>query len=989
MDTIYINENYKSSFILEHGKEIKKVIIPAGVMSHEIRIPLSSFPNIEEFFIGGNSNFEFSNGILYYTYQDNISKQSYREIKYVSKSVRNLHIEHDVRDINNWHGIEKITVDENNTAFTVFDKMLMDKSMEKVYIVFSDDEEMIIPKGVKNIDYFAFANCEKLKRIVFPATYTWKELPWTINEKVKAPEIVIEGERISYADGIIFDNLLGRALIYLGDTQCCRIPINITTSYSIGDVFNNVESFEIDDHHPTFSSVDGIILDKTQTKLIFYPRKRTEFIIPETVTEICNAAVSDCYNLEHIIIPENVKKTGWFAFSRCYRLKSVVIPKELKEIGDSAFSCCENLRNVEFLDPDPGDFSRAFDKCESDPIEGVYYVAHMACGFDFDYKGELRIRNGTTVLIDMCFNTYSEAKMKSDSLFLPASMKKIGLLDIPLKQINVDENNKLFRSVDGILFSNNMKQLIRYPEERHGKTFAVPEGVESIEEFAFYNCKHLRKVILPDSIKTIGEYAFSETIKGSLSIELPSTPITIDEVALTPAIYYKYGGKSLEQDLILKIRYKNTFIPVQLLGNWKENKDEFNLAEFFETGDFGTKKSLFFDVKTPEYKRFMALYLVLFNGDVECGKYLLRIKNKLTEDPMYADLLEFIDFKQIKESANKLSANNTSKKVSLSKWSIKNLPDGTYEIEKYKGKETIVEIPDEYNGVRITSIGESAFSGERFKSCTEIKKVIVPDSIKIIKENAFEYCWDLQEINLPDSLTAIGEEAFFDCNSLKEIRLPQQLTTISYGCFHGCSNMRNINMGKSVITIEEVAFFACTALEEIELSESLQYIESFSFCMCEKLKNIYLPHGLSELGMSPFSDCYSLKEINVSEKNEKYSSIEGVLFDKLGKRIICYPGGRGPVYAIPDGVEVIGENAFEGCKSLTSITLPDSVRRIENQAFRGCSSLKEIEIPESVEHIGDVFIELNSDFVVYAPLGSYAYEHCLQLRGVLVIDSSK
>ena len=86
-------------------------------------------------------------------------------------------------------------------------------------------------------------------------------------------------------------------------------------------------------------------------------------------------------------------------------------------------------------------------------------------------------------------------------------------------------------------------------------------------------------------------------------------------------------------------------IPLKLIDNWNENTEERRLAEFIETNDIDRKKELFREVKTSEYKRFMAFYLVMAQEDADCGKYLSRIRKKLAEDPDYATLIDHLGMK--------------------------------------------------------------------------------------------------------------------------------------------------------------------------------------------------------------------------------------------------------------------------------------------------------------------------------------------------------
>ena len=110
------------------------------------------------------------------------------------------------------------------------------------------------------------------------------------------------------------------------------------------------------------------------------------------------------------------------------------------------------------------------------------------------------------------------------------------------------------------------------------------------------------------------------------------------------------------------------------------------------------------------------------------------------------------------------------------------LEDGTVEITGYSGEDTVVVIPDEIDGKKVTSIGISAFFG-----CSGLTEITIPEGVKSIREGTFSKCKNLTEITLPEGVTSIGKWAFSGCSSLTEITLPEGVTTIEHNAFSGCS----------------------------------------------------------------------------------------------------------------------------------------------------------------------------------------------------------
>ena len=199
------------------------------------------------------------------------------------------------------------------------------------------------------------------------------------------------------------------------------------------------------------------------------------------------------------------------------------------------------------------------------------------------------------------------------------------------------------------------------------------------------------------------------------------------------------------------------------------------------------------------------------------------------------------------------------------------------------------------------------------------------------------------------SVTSIGSDAFYGCSSLTDITIPEGVTSIDRYAFGGCSGLTSITIPEGVISIGNSAFAKCRGLTTVTMPRSLEIIEHSAFYGCSSLTSITIPEGItSEYIKYAFGECKSLIDINVSNNNQKYASVSGVLFSKDCTELIRCPEGKIGAYVIPEGVTRIGDNAFSNCTGLTDITIPKGVKNIENAAFTGCSGLTSITIPESV-----------------------------------------
>ena len=289
----------------------------------------------------------------------------------------------------------------------------------------------------------------------------------------------------------------------------------------------------------------------------------------------------------------------------------------------------------------------------------------------------------------------------------------------------------------------------------------------------------------------------------------------------------------------------------------------------------------------------------------------------------------------------------------------------------------------------VTGIGEDAFFG-----CKSLTSIEIPDCVTEIGYGAFKSCTSLTSIEISDCVTEIGNNTFLDCTSLTSIVIPDSVTEIGYSAFEGCSSLTSIEIPDSVTEIGERAFYNCTSLTSIVIPDSVTEIGECAFDSCTSLISIIIPDSVTQIGNYAFYGCTSLINISVLNNNPKYKSQDGVLYDKNMKHIIMCPNGKKGYFTIPKCVTGIGEDAFFGCKSLTSIEIPDCVTEIGYGAFNSCTSLTSIEIPDSVTKIGEyVFVGCESLTSIEIPnsvteISFYAFGGCTSLINISVLNNN-
>ena len=301
----------------------------------------------------------------------------------------------------------------------------------------------------------------------------------------------------------------------------------------------------------------------------------------------------------------------------------------------------------------------------------------------------------------------------------------------------------------GVKYSKDWKRLLWAPGELNGK-YSIREGVKVIGDNAFWWCRSLISINIPNSVTTIGIEAFLEC-ESLISINIPNSVTMIGEGAF-------WGCESL-----ISINIPNS---VTMIGEgaFCKCKSLTNITIPSSIVTISNPFSLWHGNLNNESKAFIYEDNVLFN------------KNKTT-------LIAY----RAKET-NYTIPNSVTTIGNSAFRSCKSL--------------TCINIPNS-----VTTIGEGAFAG-----CESLTSINIPNSVTTIGSWAFSNCESLISINIPNSVTTIGKAAFNGCESLASINMPDGVTTIGKLAFADCESLTNINIPSSVTTIGEGAFWGCINL---------------------------------------------------------------------------------------------------------------------------------------------------------------------------------
>lgn len=302
--------------------------------------------------------------------------------------------------------------------------------------------------------------------------------------------------------------------------QTITIPASVeTVSSSAFGCVPTLWKFNVAEDNPNFKSIDGVLFSKDGKTLVSYPSEnpRTAYVAPEGTTTISDLAFSSCNNLTNIRLSEGVETIGKGAFDCCYSLTDLELPQSLKKIDDGAFMNCLSLRNLRVPDGVSEIGAKAFETTVFSglPVPDTQTVVKTTIyASKGSYAEQYAKENGMNVQLDEANGapTVSELILpKEQNVFDSYEFSKI-VTNENLERIEVDSENEVYRSVDGVLYTKDMKTLVKVPSKYEVVDFVVPESVTSIGSDAFSNCARLKSVALSKNVETISPDAFLKCV---------------------------------------------------------------------------------------------------------------------------------------------------------------------------------------------------------------------------------------------------------------------------------------------------------------------------------------------------------------------------------------------------------------------------------------------------------------------------------------------
>ena len=477
-----------------------------------------------------------------------------------------------------------------------------------------------------------------------------------------------------------------------------EIPSTIThIGECVFDSCSYLSSIIVAEGNKNYKIVDGVLYSIDETSIIQYPPQKSSntYEIPNTVTKISGGAFFSS-KLSSVTIPDSIKEIGDKAFMYS-DITEIVLPDNLITIGEEAFALCGNLTKIE----------------------------------------------------------------------IPASVEVIGLNAFycctSMNEIIVSPENEIYTSIDGVLFSKDTKTLINYPKGKSGSEYTVPDSVTSLEAYSFFSCDSLERVFIPDSVTQIGDCAFYEC-SNLTEIPIPKTIKSIGERVfencekLTSIIIPDTVTSIEERAFYCCSEMTSIFIPasVSSIGNNAFGNCD-KLKEITVSDDnkyYTSKEGVLFDKSMSK--------LICYPEGKEGTSYT--IPESVTSLEPYALQGSSLNTIQL---PNKLTLIREYALSYMSGISSINIPENVTDIEPnafaFSG---LTEIKVDENNKHYADKDGVLFDKNLstliyYPSSKPGTEYSVPDGVTRIEDYSFVGKLILQKIIIPDSVTAIGNNAFF------------------------------------------------------------------------------------------------------------------------------------------------------------------------------------------------------------------------------------
>ena len=649
----------------------------------------------------------------------------------------------------------------------------------------------------------------------------------------------------------------------------------------------------------------------------------------------------------HIVIPDTyrgkpVTSVGKKAFFNKYDVTGVTFGKNITSIGEMAFANCSYLTEMTLP-------------------EGLVYLGN---------------------------NAFASCRLLAGELVIPE-----GITEIP---------NNAFQycaSLTGVKLGSNVQAIGKNAFTNCGglTSIELPDSLLYLYDYAFAECQNLAEVKLGNNLEIIGPYAFAE-LRQLSSIQLPDATTTICEGAFLNCEalgnvqmgsgvemidLYAFAGTKVWKDCPTN----EVYVGKWFLGLKDSSVETLNLREdtygLANYALYGNTKLV--DIVLPNSVKIIGnaafsnakiVNLILGNGVEIIGEQAFASCSMLTNVRLGS-----YDYDNRKLTGSSLKNIGNYAFMQCSALDEIEIPNTVEVIGSYAFNETGIfknAIGVVYAGNWLVGFTEALAEGNvivragtvgvanyAFYNCEALTGIEMPSSVKHIGRSAFYNCKKLTSVILPYTLEVIEDYTFYHCDSLRLFTLPPALKSIGRSAFYKCDSISRKDEGVeesledkliipgTVETIGEYAFYGCGKIDQdenlddviygidiIEIGGGVKYISNSAFYGFQSVRKVIINDGVEEIGEKAFQKCVSLVEVEF-----------GNTLTTIGTKAF-YQCGELEHVVLPDNIKRVGDYAFYNCEGLRVLNLGHGLETIGNFAFYACTNLGSVSLPASLQEIG-------------------------------------
>ena len=673
-----------------------------------------------------------------------------------------------------------------------------------------------------------------------------------------------------------------------------------------------------------------------------------------------------------VILSDGVTAIGKYAFNSCSALKGVTLGNSLTTIGERAFTLCLQLRLITIPSSVSTIHADAFLACGSD-LTAYCRMAQQPVGWDASFADSVKTVHWITDPTFVCPDASSAyITYTYDDTTMSATVTSVFREGLVLKHVTIpsESNGYAVTAIKDSFSLNMLTESITLPpslisigqrafEGRALTSIVIPDSVTTIGEYAFYNCSSLSSVTLSQNltaianstfggctalktltlgpqIATIGSNAF-QGCTALLSINIPASVTYIGYYAFKNCPALSISGEADVEPQGFNLLWNPDSCPVQWgMSDFFVAPDESSAYLTYSlddtamtatvTGYTGTYPYVTIPSRYGEYA-VVAIAASAFERNYSIVSVTIPGSVTTVGSGAFRDCMRLVEI--VNRSHLDIQAGSTA-----------NGSIAYHALEVHTEPQSKLVYENDYIffpcGTQSYLVG---YTGTQ-------SALTLPDSYRggsyVLMPYAFYQNTTLTQIDLGKGVRAIGQNVFDGCTALTTVILPDALEVISYAAFSGTS-LESIDLPKALTQIDSYAFYRCTALTSIEIPDTVMSVGSYAFDGCTSL--ISTEGGISYVDGWVISADKSLTSATVREGTV---GIAGAVFTDLH-----------PVTAVslPSTLRAISAQAFSHCKTLLSIEIPDSVVYIGNDAFEYCSVLSSVTLSQNLTYIGDYAFE--------------------------------